>query len=73
MFEHERHLLQQLHFGFQDLLHVADLVLPLCQAPLQLCFILIGQALCRRSALVTALGDSVISLRKQKNESSEVQ
>lgn len=41
------YLLQQLNFGLQDFLHVADLLLPLRQATLQLRFILIGQALGR--------------------------
>lgn len=38
-------LLQQLDLGLQDLLHVADVLLPLLQAALQLCFALIGQEL----------------------------
>lgn len=42
------YLLQQLNFGLQDFLHVADLLLPLRQAALQLRLILIGQALRRR-------------------------
>ena len=40
------YLLQQLNFGLQDFLHVADLLLPTLQATLQLGFALIGQALC---------------------------
>lgn len=28
------HLLQQLNFGFQDFLHVADLLLPICKVTL---------------------------------------
>lgn len=38
-------LLKQLNFGFQDVLHVADVLLPLHQVALQLRLILPGQAL----------------------------
>lgn len=46
IWKRETDLLQELDLSLEDLLHVVDFLLSRLTASLQLCFIVIGQALC---------------------------